>query len=167
MHSPRFAFVLALAALGALPLAASCGGEEIGSGGSPDAGDEGVVGGHDSEPEETTTFIDSPGEDCFIEQGDAPNEASEGDSEAEGGVSCKETASSGSAGPGGACSTMVAEKCSSGYTYQVSCTCPKASCDCMATSGSSSMGQVGAHYSGCSSACGDDSLAWAACGYPQ
>jgi hypothetical protein len=166
MGSPRLAFVFALVTLGALPLAASCGGKELGgsSGGSPEGGHDDAVspGG----PPDGSEFDSScPDENANPSLDGAGPDGPEGDSETEGGVSCTETSASGSGG-GGGCTTMVAEKCSNGFSYQVSCTCPKATCDCEATSGSTSMSESGVHYSGCSSSCGEDSLAFEACGYP-
>jgi hypothetical protein len=77
--------------------------------------------------------------------------------------------SSGSAGP--SCMLQAFESCSDGTTYNVSCSCPQATCTC--TQAGPSGGSSGGPYpfSGCATGCdqvttGDFSSLYEACHFP-
>jgi hypothetical protein len=81
------------------------------------------------------------------------------------GVVCSGT-SGGGGGGASSCQRMMNETCSDGYTYQVSCSCPEATCDCFqSSSGGGSSTGGGQPYDGCPT-CSTANL-WKACGFPQ
>lgn len=158
-----------LTLVSALPFFVACGGEQIGNGTPYEAGAEGGVGeGSSSSSSSSGGGPDGrppPGEDSSV---DAPITTFDSPvNMIDASVGCFPGVSSGGGGSNGSCFTMLSEKCTDGIAYQVSCTCPAATCDCTAMGGGTSMGEVGVTYGGCGASCGDDSAAWAACGYPH
>jgi hypothetical protein len=158
----------------AIALVASCGGSQLGMLSDEGGVDEGGPGpGGDGGPVAdcgTCGVVGDGGPDdvAFGPGGDESTSSTDGPTTTvEAGVTCSPGTSSGSGGSGGSCTTSVSETCSNGFSYKVSCSCPKAKCDCASMSGSSGGGAVGVSYAGCSSMCSDDSAAWEACGFPH
>jgi hypothetical protein len=84
---------------------------------------------------------------------------------------CKQTMAGGSSGgpDGGPCTVEANESCSDGTTYNVTCSCPAATCACTQSgpNGGSSGGPF--PFSGCADSCGpntDFHLLYEACGFP-
>jgi hypothetical protein len=86
------------------------------------------------------------------------------------GVTCKQQGAGGGSGSsGGSCSVQASESCSDGTTYNVTCSCPSATCSCsesFAGGGGSSSG--GMTFAGCPDDCGQKTLelGYQACGFP-
>jgi hypothetical protein len=159
-----------LALLSALPFFVACGGEQIGIGTPYEAGAEGGgvgegEGGSSSSGGGGPDGRPPPGEDSSV---DAPITTFDSPvNMLDASVACFPGMSSGGGGSNGYCSTSLSEKCTDGIVYEVSCTCPAATCDCTAMGSGTGMGEVGVAYGGCGSSCSDDGAAWAACGYPH
>lgn len=80
-------------------------------------------------------------------------------------IVCQGAGGEGSGG-NGSCSLMQSETCSDGNTYNISCSCPGATCSCYQTTASGGgSGGFGVSYSGCPT-CDPSSAPWSLCGFP-
>jgi len=144
MLSSKRLFLLAV-------LAGACGGKTSGEVGDGGGGMQDSGGGGSSGSSSGGT----DGGPILVEGGGIPD-SSEPDVTL---VTCTDNGGGGSGGPG-SCTIMDSETCTDGNTYQVTCDCPKAECQCLGSSG----GVV--PFNTCP-ACPTPAQAFEICGYPH